>query len=56
MDRYRLDIGRFFGLVKSRDEPGGVGSEDERSKTSGDGFETMPGVVKTGGKLKGHRK
>jgi len=31
-----------------------VGSEDEGSETSGDGFETMPGVVKTGGKLKGH--
>ena len=33
-----------------------MGSEDEGSETSGDGFETMPGVVKTGGKLKGHRE
>ena len=33
-----------------------MGSEDERSETSGDGFDTVPGVVKTGGKLKGHRK
>ena len=32
-----------------------MGSEDERSETSGDGFDTVPGVVKTGGKLKGHR-
>ena len=31
-----------------------MGSEDERSETSGDGFDTVPGVVKTGGKLKGH--